>query len=185
MAAALLAVIEVAAPARGAAIFCYTREMKITLHTNKGDIILEMMEADAPNTVANFVKLAKSGFYDGTKFHRIIAGFMIQGGDPKTKDDGLEDEWGMGDPGYKFDDEIYANNSNELGTISMANAGPNTNGSQFFINTADNNFLDSKHTVFGRVVLGFDVIKSIERTPTGRSDRPLEHVVIERVEIGE
>ena len=159
--------------------------MKAILHTTKGDITIEFLDTDAPNTVANFVKLAKVGFYDGTKFHRIIAGFMIQGGDPKTKDDGLEDEWGMGDPGYKFDDEIYANNSNELGTISMANAGPNTNGSQFFINTADNNFLDSKHTVFGRVVLGFDVIKSIERTPTGRSDRPLEHVVIERVEIGE
>ena len=73
--------------------------MTVTLHTNKGDIVLEMMQADAPNTVANFVKLAKSGFYDGTKFHRIIAGFMIQGGDPKTKDDDLEDEWGMGDPG--------------------------------------------------------------------------------------
>lgn len=141
------------------------------------------METDAPNTVANFVKLAKQGFYDGTKFHRVIAGFMIQGGDPKTKDDDLEDEWSTGDPGYKFDDEIYEGNSNEIGTISMANAGPDTNGSQFFINTADNNFLDSKHTVFGRCIDGFDVIKNIERTPTGVADRPLDPVIIERVEV--
>jgi len=157
--------------------------MQITLHTNRGKVVLEMMEADAPKTVANFVKLAKSGFYDGTKFHRIIAGFMIQGGDPKTKDDDLEGEWGTGDPGYKFDDEIHANNSNEIGTISMANAGPNTNGSQFFINTADNNFLDTKHTVFGRVVEGFDVIKQIERTSTDPSDRPFDPVIIEKVEM--
>lgn len=157
--------------------------MQITLHTGKGDITLDMMESDAPKTVANFVKLAKSGFYDGTKFHRVIAGFMIQGGDPKTKDDELMAEWGTGDPGYKFDDEIHAENHNEVGTISMANAGPNTNGSQFFINTADNNFLDAKHTVFGRVIDGFEVIKQIERTPTGPGDRPLDHVVIERVEV--
>ncbi len=157
--------------------------MKITLHTNRGDITFETMEADAPKTVANFAKLAKSGFYDGTKFHRVIAGFMIQGGDPKTKDDDLEDEWGTGDPGYKFDDEIHANNLNEIGTLSMANAGLHTNGSQFFINTADNNFLDTKHTVFGRVIDGFDVIKDIERTPTGPSDHPLDPVVIERVNV--
>src|SRR3989344_6844195 len=156
--------------------------MQITLHTNRGKIILEMMEADAPKTVANFVKLAKSGFYDGPKFHRVIDGFMIQGGDPKTKDDDLEDEWGTGDPGYKFDDEIHANNRNEVGTVAMANAGHNTNGSQFFINVAENSFLDDKHTVFARVIDGFHVIKDIERTPTGPSERPLEHIVIERIE---
>ena len=142
-----------------------------------------MMETEAPHTVANFVKLAKEGFYNGTKFHRVIAGFMIQGGDPNSKNDDMEDEWGMGGPGYQFADEIHANNSNDIGTISMANAGPNTNGSQFFINTADNNFLDTKHTVFGRVADGFDVIKAIERTPTGPSDRPLDHVVIETVTV--
>ena len=144
--------------------------------------MLEMMEAEAPNTVANFTKLAKEGFYNGTKFHRVIAGFMIQGGDPNSKDDDREDEWGMGGPGYQFADEIHENNSNEIGTISMANAGPNTNGSQFFINTADNNFLDTKHTVFGRVIDGFEVVKAIERTATGPSDRPLDHVVIERID---
>src|ERR1700722_12754255 len=119
--------------------------MNITLHTNKGDIGIEMMERDAPNTVANFLKLAKSGFYDGTKFHRVISGFMIQGGDPQTKDDSLARRWGSGGPGYQFDDEIHAHNHNEVGTISMANAGPNTNGSQFFINVGDNDFLDDKH----------------------------------------
>jgi len=158
--------------------------MKITLQTNKGNIVLEMMEKDAPNTVANFVKLAKSGFYDGTKFHRVIEGFMIQGGDPKSKDDALMAEWGTGGPGYQFDDEIHESNHNEMGTISMANAGRNTNGSQFFINTKDNDFLDDKHTVFGRVIDGFDVVQQIERTPTGVADRPLDPVVIERVTVG-
>src|SRR3990167_5222842 len=103
--------------------------MKITLRTGKGDIEIEMMETDAPKTVANFVKLAKEGFYDGTKFHRVIKDFMIQGGDPQTKDDELMDRWGTGGPDYKFEDEIHANNKNAKGTIAMANAGPNTNGS--------------------------------------------------------
>ncbi|MBI2030630.1 peptidylprolyl isomerase [Candidatus Kaiserbacteria bacterium] len=137
---------------------------------------------DAPNTVANFIKLAKEGFYDGTKFHRVIANFMIQGGDPQTKDDSLAPQWGTGGPGYKFADEIHANNHNEIGTISMANAGPNTNGSQFFINTAPNNFLDAKHTVFGRVTAGMDVVQTIENTPVGASDRPISPMIIERVE---
>ncbi|HEY4527162.1 MAG TPA: peptidylprolyl isomerase [Candidatus Paceibacterota bacterium] len=157
--------------------------MHITLHTNKGNIILEMMEQDAPKTVGNFVKLAKNGFYDGTKFHRVIAGFMIQGGDPNSKDDERKDEWGMGGPGYQFADEIHEHNENDMGTIAMANAGPGTNGSQFFINTTDNHFLDSKHTVFGRVALGFDVIKSIERTSTDPSDRPFDPVIIEKVDV--
>ena len=157
--------------------------MNIVLHTNKGDIALQMVEQDAPKTVANFVKLAKSGFYDGTKFHRVIEGFMIQGGDPNSKDDSMTGQWGMGGPGYQFEDEIHDNNKNEMGTIAMANSGPNTNGSQFFINTANNHFLDDKHTVFGHVVDGFDVIKNIERTPTGPSDRPLDAVVIEKVEV--
>jgi cyclophilin family peptidyl-prolyl cis-trans isomerase len=159
--------------------------MKITLHTNKGDITIEMMEADAPKTVANFAKLAADGFYDETKFHRVIKNFMIQGGDPFTKDESLSERWGTGGPGYKFEDEIHANNRNVAGTISMANAGPNTNGSQFFINTADNNFLDGKHTVFGKVVAGIDVVKTIEATETVGPDRPIEAMVIEQVSIEE
>src|SRR5271165_2521121 len=102
------------------------------LHTNKGDITIEF-SVDAPNTAANFIKLAQEGFYDGTKFHRVIKDFMIQGGDPQTKDDALMARWGTGGPGYTFADEIHPNNNNDIGTISMANAGPNTNGSQFFI----------------------------------------------------
>jgi len=151
--------------------------MKATLHTSKGDITIEFL-ADAPNTVANFTKLAKEGFYDGTKFHRVIAKFMIQGGDPLTKDDSKQDYWGTGGPGYKFADEIHANNKNAAGTISMANAGPNTNGSQFFINVANNNFLDPKHTVFGIVTAGMDVVSAIENSPTSAGDRPVTPITI-------
>src|SRR3989344_2833442 len=136
--------------------------MKITLQTNKGGITIELLEQDAPKAVANFVKLAKEGFYNGTKFHRVIKGFMVQGGDPQTKDDALAARWGMGGPGYTFADEIHANNRNAVGTLAMANAGPDTNGSQFFINVADNDFLDDKHTVFGRVVSGIEVGHAIE-----------------------
>lgn len=157
--------------------------MRATLTTTEGDIAIELFEADAPQTVANFVKLAKAGFYDGTKFHRVIKDFMIQGGDPLTKDDAQMARWGTGDPGYKFADEIRENNHNVAGTISMANAGPDTNGSQFFINTADNNFLDGKHTTFGRVVGGMEVVEAIESAPTGPADRPLTPMVIERVVI--
>ena len=155
--------------------------MKITLQTNKGDITIELLEKDAPKTVANFVKLAKEGFYDGTKFHRVIKSFMIQGGDPQTKDDALAARWGTGGPGYQFEDEIHTNNRNNAGTLAMANAGPDTNGSQFFINTANNNFLDGKHTVFGKVVSGMEVVGAIEGCKTGESDRPVEPMVIERV----
>ena len=157
--------------------------MNATLHTNQGDITIELFDADAPKTVANFTKLAKSGFYDGTKFHRVIPDFMIQGGDPLTKDDAQKARWGTGDPGYKFADEIHANNRNVIGTISMANAGPDTNGSQFFINVADNNFLDAKQTVFGRVTEGIAVVQKIEGTATDASDRPIEPMVIERITV--
>lgn len=156
--------------------------MNATLHTNKGDITIEFADA-APNTVANFTKLAKEGFYDGTKFHRVIKGFMIQGGDPQTKDDSLMARWGTGGPGYVFADEIHAENRNAAGTISMANAGPDTNGSQFFINTADNSFLDGKHTVFGHVADGMDVVAAIESTQTGANDRPTEPMIIEHVTV--
>ena len=151
---------------------------KATLHTTKGDVVIELLGADAPDTVANFIKLAQSGFYDGTKFHRVIKGFMIQGGDPLSKDDAMAARWGTGGPGYQFADEIRPGNRNDIGTIAMANAGPNTNGSQFFINTAANNFLDTKHTVFGKVVAGMEVVKAIEATPTGSNDRPVEPMVI-------
>ena len=159
--------------------------MVVILQTNLGEITIELFSEDAPQTVENFVQLARTGFYNNTKFHRVIKGFMIQGGDPLSKDNALKDQWGTGGPGYTFADEIHANNRNSTGTVSMANAGPNTNGSQFFINTADNNGLDTKHTVFGRVTAGMDVVLEIENTATEGSDRPVEDVIIEAVTIKE
>ncbi len=153
------------------------------IETSMGTVTIELNAEDAPQTVANFVKLASEGYYDGIKFHRVIPGFMIQGGDPLTKDDSMMDRWGTGGPGYTFADEIHANNQNNTGTISMANAGPNTNGSQFFINVADNNFLDPKHTVFGTVTDGMDVVSQIESTPTEAQDRPIDAVTILSVTI--
>ena len=152
-----------------------------TLNTSMGAITIEFFNDLAPKTVENFTKLASDGFYDGIKFHRVIKGFMIQGGDPLTKDDTKMALWGTGGPGYKFADEIGPKNSNAVGTISMANAGPNTNGSQFFINVAANNFLDPKHTVFGKVVAGMDVVTAIENVKTAPGDRPLEAVVIKSI----
>ena len=156
--------------------------MNALLHTNKGDITIEFSDR-TPNTTANFVKLAESGFYNGTKFHRVIKDFMIQGGDPQTKDDSLMGRWGTGGPGYQFEDEIGQDNKNDRGTISMANSGPNTNGSQFFINTANNNFLDTKHTVFGRVTSGIEVVETIQSTSVDASDRPTSPLTIENITI--
>lgn len=158
--------------------------MNATLHTNKGDIKIEF-DAAAPNTVENFTKLASSGFYNGTKFHRVISGFMIQGGDPLTKDDSKAAMWGTGGPGYTFADEIHENNSNVVGSVSMANAGPNTNGSQFFINVSNNNFLDTKHTVFAHVIDGMDAVQAIVSSKTDGNDRPTEPIVIESVTLGQ
>ena len=147
-----------------------------TLHTNHGAIELELFDPDAPRTVDNFRSLAADGFYDGLVFHRVIPGFMIQGGDPLGT--------GTGGPGYTFEDEINQHNV-VRGALAMANAGPNTNGSQIFILTAEAApWLDGKHTVFGRVTAGMDVVDRIEATPTGARDRPLEDVRIERVELG-
>lgn len=146
-----------------------------TIKTNKGDITLSFYGEDAPVSVANFCTLADKGFYNSVIFHRVIKDFMIQGGDPEGT--------GMGGPGYKFDDEIHANNKNDMGTISMANAGPGTNGSQFFINVNDNNFLDTKHTVFGKVENGMEVVTEIENVETGAQDRPKEEVKIESIEL--
>lgn len=153
------------------------------MKTNLGEIKLELFSSDAPKTVENFIKLVNDGFYDGTKFHRVIKGFMIQGGDPLTKEDSLKDRWGTGGPGYNFEDEIHPNNKNIIGTISMANSGPNTNGSQFFINTQDNNSLDTKHTVFGKVVDGMDTVGKIEGVATEGPDRPVDDVIIENIKI--
>ena len=153
------------------------------MQTSFGEIKLELFTSAAPETVENFIKLAESGFYDGTKFHRVIKGFMIQGGDPFSKDDALQDKWGTGGPGYTFSDEIHSDNRNAKGTIAMANAGPNTNGSQFFINTVDNNHLDAKHTVFGKVIEGINVVESIENVTTEGPNRPIDDVIIETIKI--
>ncbi len=154
--------------------------MNATIHTNKGDFTIEFNRDLAPNAVANFVKLAQSGFYDGTKFHRVIKGFMDQGGDPLSKDDSQSARWGTGGPGYQFPDEITPNSKNDAGTIAMANSGPNTNGSQFFVNAVANNFLDGKYVVFGKVTAGMDIVIAINGVPT-QNDRPLNSIVIESI----
>ncbi len=157
--------------------------MNATLHTNKGDITIEFFDTQTPNTVANFIKLAQSGFYDGVKFHRVIKGFMIQGGDPLTKDDSKSAQWGTGGPGYSFADELTPENKNDIGTISMANSGPDTNGSQFFINVAANNFLDTKHVAFGKVTQGMDVVNAISLVKTDANDRPIDPVIIQSISL--
>lgn len=154
--------------------------MNATFKTSMGDITIEL-NPQTPNTVANFTKLAGEGFYNNTKFHRVIKDFMNQGGDPLTKDDSMMSRWGTGGPGYKFEDEITAGNRNDVGTIAMANAGPNTNGSQFFFNVKGNNFLDTKHTVFGKVIQGMDVVNAINAVATDSSDRPTEPIVIKSI----
>ena len=146
-----------------------------TLHTSKGAIEFELFDDDAPKTVENFLKLAREGFYDGVIFHRVIPDFMIQGGDPTGT--------GRGGPGYQFEDE-FNDNKVVRGAFAMANAGPNTNGSQFFIVTAEATpWLDGKHTVFGRVTNGMDVVDEIESVDTDTNDKPRDDVAIERVEL--
>ncbi len=147
------------------------------LHTNAGEIVLELHDSDAPKTVENFRKLAADGFYDGLIFHRVIPDFMIQGGCPEGT--------GTGGPGYTFEDEI---NEHKIvrGALAMANAGPNTNGSQFFIVTTEAApWLDGKHTVFGQVTNGMDVVDTISQLDTDANDKPREPVLIERVELVE
>jgi cyclophilin family peptidyl-prolyl cis-trans isomerase len=147
-----------------------------TLHTNHGAIAIELFDEDAPKTVANFLKLAGEGFYDGVVFHRVIPDFMIQGGDPTGT--------GTGGPGYRFEDE-FNDHKVERGALAMANAGPNTNGSQFFIVTAEATpWLDGKHTVFGRVTSGMDVVDAISAVERDSGDKPRKNVAIERVELG-
>lgn len=147
---------------------------KVLLETNMGDITIELRD-DMPVTAGNFKKLVEDGFYDGVIFHRVIDGFMIQGGDPTGT--------GRGGPGYTIKDEFSGQNRNDGGTISMANAGPNTGGSQFFINLVDNNYLDRMHPVFGEVVDGMDVVDSIGKVKAGPGDRPLKDVVIVRAKV--
>ncbi len=164
---------------------------RVRLSTSAGDIVLELYTGQTPITAGNFIKLAKEGYYDGTKFHRVIDGFMLQGGDPLTKDDSQSARWGTGGPGYTIEDEFVAGLSNVRGTISMANTGaPKTGGSQFFINLVDNTNLDfdkppmtSRHPVFGRVVEGLDVVDEIGQVATDPRDRPIEAVVIQKVTV--
>lgn len=158
--------------------------MTVTLHTSMGDISLQMFASLAPNTVANFTKLAGEGFYDNVKFHRVIKGFMDQAGDPLTKDDSMQARWGTGGPGYTIPDEFSTTVTNVAGTIAMANTGqPNSSGSQFFLNAVDNHFLDGKYTVFGKVISGMDVVTAINNVQTDANDRPLTPVIIKSVSV--
>jgi peptidylprolyl isomerase len=147
----------------------------VVLQTNKGDIKIGLFDEHRPITVGNFISLIKKDFYDGLIFHRVIDDFMIQGGCPYGT--------GFGNPGYTIKCELEAYNKNVRGTISMANAGRDTGGSQFFINLIDNNFLDDRHSVFGKVLEGMDVVDAIGRTETGLADRPTEDIVIKNIEI--
>lgn len=150
--------------------------------TSMGDIEIEFLAAEAPLTVENFITLARNGFFDGTKFHRVIKDFMIQGGDPLSKGDD-KSLYGRGGPGYQFADEQVSVKL-EKGIVAMANSGPNTNGSQFFIITADSTpWLDGKHTPFARVISGMDIVEKIENTPVGENDIPLTAVVVNSVEL--
>ncbi|MBW7953475.1 peptidylprolyl isomerase [Candidatus Dojkabacteria bacterium] len=149
-----------------------TENTMVVLETTEGTIKLELFNSTMPITAGNFLKLVEDEFYNGVIFHRVIPNFMVQGGDPTGT--------GMGGPGYKIKDEFTTNNKNERGTISMANAGPNTGGSQFFINVVNNNFLDSKHPVFGKVVEGMEIVDKIVAVETDGADRPIEEVRIEK-----
>ncbi len=156
-------------------------DVPVTLKTNQGDIALMLHGASAPITVGNFVKLAQENFYDGTTFHRVIPDFMIQGGDPLSKNPALAAQVGTGGPGYKFGDEINARKI-VRGVIAMANAGPGTNGSQFFIVTgAAFPHLDGKHTVFGEVTAGMEIVDAISKVEADARDNPLTPVIIEDV----
>jgi len=169
-----------------------THNPKVTFHTSKGDITLEMFADAMPITVGNFTKLAKEGFYNNSKFHRVIEGFMIQGGDPNSKGDNTS-IYGQGGPGYTIQDEFVADPrlTNVRGTIAMANTGqPNSGGSQFFINLVDNTNLDfdkipmtSRHPVFGKVIAGMNVVDGIGSTETGPRDLPVEPVIITSVSV--
>ena len=148
----------------------------VRIETNKGVIRIEMFEDKAPITTKNFIDLASKGFYDGVIFHRVIDGFMIQGGDPTGT--------GRGGPGYKIPDEFHVDLKHDsAGILSMANAGPNTGGSQFFITLGPTPHLNNRHAVFGKVIEGLDVVKAIGKVVTNAADRPVEDVVMKKVTI--
>ncbi len=154
-----------------------------TITTNRGAIEITFGEK-TPVTVENFIKLASSNFYDGVRFHRVIKDFMIQTGDPLSKDNTKVASWGTGGPGYKFNDELKGDEQYALGTVAMANSGPNTNGSQFFIVTANPGVpLPANYTVFGKVTKGIETALSIQNVKTGPSDRPVDDVIIEKIEL--
>src|SRR5690242_99501 len=147
-----------------------------TIETSRGTIVVDLFPKDAPKTVNNFVFLAREGFYDGTVFHRVIPDFMIQGGDPEGS--------GRGGPGYKFEDEFHPSlKHSKPGLLSMANAGPNTNGSQFFVTVAATPWLDNRHSIFGEVIEGYDVVEKISKAPRNSQDRPVKEVKINSVKI--
>ena len=150
---------------------------KVKFETNQGAFTAELFEDRAPKTTGNFLDLVKKGFYDGLKFHRVIAGFMIQGGDPKGN--------GTGGPGYTIPDEFHPQLKHERGVLSMANAGPNTGGSQFFITVVETPWLNNRHAVFGKVTDGMDVVDRISSVKTDAGDRPVQDVIVEKVAIQE
>ncbi|MGV3621216.1 MAG: peptidylprolyl isomerase [Archangium sp.] len=170
------------------------RDLYATMVTNNGTVVLKLFPKDAPKTVKNFIGLStgerewrnpatgemKKGvpLYNGTTFHRVIEGFMIQGGDPLGT--------GIGNPGYQFEDEFQSGRVfDRVGLLAMANAGPGTNGSQFFITTSTPTYLNNKHTIFGEVVKGYDVVEAISKVPKGRGDKPVQPVIIEKITISE
>jgi len=162
----------------------------VIFKTNMGDVKLKLYSKESPVTVNNFLNLAKNDFYDGVKFHRVIKNFMIQSGDPLSKDDSAKNRWGTGGPGYAIEDEFIKGLTNKRGTIAMANSGPNSGGSQFFINVIDNTRLDwdkepamSKHPVFGEVIEGMDIVDEISKVKTLPGDKPVEAVIIEDIEL--
>jgi peptidylprolyl isomerase len=174
LASGILMLCIASAASAGSEVAAEDSATQVLLETTMGNITIQLYD-DMPVTAGNFQKLVEKGFYDGIIFHRVIDGFMIQGGDPTGT--------GMGGPGYSIPDEFTDHNKNDRGTIAMANAGPNTGGSQFFINLVDNNYLDDKHPVFGKVVEGMDVVDAIGKVPTGAEDRPIEEVKIIRARI--
>lgn len=163
----------------GVVLFCgflYAKD-EVILHTNEGDITLKLFPQIAPKACENFTSLAKKGYYDGTTFHRVIKGFMIQGGDPSATGAGGESIWGK-----PFEDEFKPNIVfDKAGILAMANRGANTNGSQFFITVAPTPWLNGRHTIFGEVVAGFDVLKKIENSKTGSRDKPIKDKKIMKV----
>ncbi len=164
-------------------------DTKILFKTNKGDFKVKLYTDKSPITAGNFKQLVESGFYDGTRFHRVIKDFMIQGGDPLSKREDMRKRWGTGGS-EPIEDEFIRGLSNKRGTLSMANSGPNSGSSQFFINVVDNEYLDfdkkpfqSKHPVFGEIVEGMDIVDKISNTPANAFDQPRDDVIVESVTI--